>query len=48
MIDANILDDDVVIIEQSQIAENSERVIVRINEKEVILKTLRLDQGGVK
>ena len=48
MIDANILDDDVVIIEQSKIAENSERVIVRINEKEVTLKTLRLDKGGVK
>mgnify|MGYP001333367027 CR=1 FL=1 len=28
MIDANILDGDVVVIEQSQIAENSERVIV--------------------
>ena len=48
MIDANILDGDVVVIEQSQKAENDERVIVRVNEKEVTLKTLRLDQGRVK
>jgi len=48
MIDANILDGDVVVIEQSQIAENGERVVVRINQKEVTLKTLRLDQDGVK
>ena len=48
MIDANILDGDVVVIEQSQIAENSERVIVRINEKEVASKTLRLGLGGIK
>ena len=48
MIDANILDGDIVVIEQSRIEENGERVIVWINEKEVTLKTLRLDQGGVK
>ncbi len=48
MIDANILDGDIVVIEQSQIAENGERVVVRINQKEVTLKTLRLDQDGVK
>ena len=48
MVDANILDGDVVIIEQSQIAEIGERVVVRINQKEVTLKTLRLDQDGVK
>ena len=48
MVDANILDGDVVVIEQSQIAENGERVVVRINQKEVTLKTLRLDQEGVK
>ena len=48
MIDANILDSDVVIIEQSQIAKNGERVVVRINQKEVTLKTLTLDQDGVK
>ena len=48
MVDANILDGDVVVIEQSQIAENGERVVVRINQKEVTLKTLRLDQDGVK
>ena len=48
MVDANILDGDVVVIEQSQIAENGEKVVVRINQKEVTLKTLRLDQDGVK
>ena len=48
MVDANVLDGDVVVIEQSQIAENGERVVVRINQKEVTLKTLRLDQDGVK
>ena len=48
MVDANILDGDIVVIEQSQIAENGERVVVRINQKEVTLKTLRLDQDGVK
>ena len=48
MVDANILDGDVVVIEQSQIAENGERVVVRINQKEVTLKRLRLDQDGVK
>jgi repressor LexA len=48
MVDANILDADIVVIEQSQIAENGERVVVRINQKEVTLKTLRLDQDGVK
>ena len=42
-----MIDGDIVVIEQSRIAENGERVIVRINEKEVTLKTLRLDQGGV-
>ena len=48
MKDANIIDGDVVIIEQSQLAENGEKVVVRINHKEVTLKTLRLDQDGVK
>ena len=48
MKDANILDGDVVVIEQSQMAENGEKVVVRINQKEVTLKTLRLDQDGVK
>ena len=48
MKDANILDGDVVVIEQSQTAENGEKVVVRINQKEVTLKTLRLDQDGVK
>ena len=47
MFDANILSRDIAVIEQSRIAENGERVIVRINEKEVTLKTLRLDQGGL-
>ena len=48
MKDANILDGDIVVIEQSQTAENGEKVVVRINQKEVTLKTLRLDQDGVK
>ena len=48
MRDANILDGDVVVIEQSQMAESGEKVVVRINQKEVTLKTLRLDQDGVK
>jgi len=48
MKDANILDGDVVVIEQSQMAENGEKVVVRINQHEVTLKTLRLDQDGVK
>ena len=48
IVDANILDGDVVVIEQSQIAENGERVVVRINQKEVTLKMLRLDQDGAK
>ena len=47
MKDANIIDGDVVIIEQSQLAENGEKVVVRINHREVTLKTLRLDQDGV-
>ena len=48
MKDANIIGGDVVIIEQSQLAENGEKVVVRINHREVTLKTLRLDQDGVK
>ena len=44
----NIFDGDIVIIEQSQLAENDEKVVVRINHREVTLKTLRLDQDGVK
>ena len=48
MKDANIIDGDIVIIEQSQLAENDEKVVVRINHREVTLKTLRLDQDGVK
>ena len=48
MKDANIIDGDVVINEQSQLAENGEKVVVRINHREVTLKTLRLDQDGVK
>ena len=48
MKDANIVDGDVVIIEQSQVAENGEKVVVKINHKEVTLKTLRLEQDGVK
>ena len=48
MKDANILDGDVVVIEQSQMAENGEKVVVRINQHEVTLKTLRLDLDGVK
>ena len=48
MIDTNILDDDVVVIEQSQIAENGGIVVVRINQKKVALQKLRLDQDGVK
>lgn len=48
MKDANILDGDIVVIEQSQMAENGEKVVVRINQHEVTLKTLRLDQDGVK
>ena len=47
MKDANIIDGDVVIIEQSQLAENGEKVVVRINHREVTLKTLRLNQDGV-
>ena len=46
--DANIIDGDVVIIDQSQLAENGEKVVARINHKEVTLKTLRLDRDGVK
>lgn len=45
---ANILDGDIVVIEQSQMAENGEKVVVRSNKKEVTLKTSRLDQDGVK
>ena len=48
MKDANIIDGDVVIIDQSQLAENGEKVVARINHKEVALKTLRLDRDGVK
>ena len=48
MKDANILDGDLVVIEQSQMAESGEKVVVRINQQEVTLKTLRLDQDGVK
>ena len=48
MIDANILGGDVVVIEQSQIAENGDRVVVRINQKKVTLKTPRLDQDEVE
>ena len=48
MKEANILDGDIVLIEQTQQAENGEKVVVRINQKEVTLKTLRLDQDGVK
>lgn len=48
MKDANIFDGDIVIIEQFQLAENDEKVVVRINHREVTLKTLRLDQDGVK
>ena len=48
MKDANIIDGDVVIIEQSQLAENGEKVVVRINHREVTLKTLRLDRDGAK
>ena len=48
MKDANIFDGDIVIIEQFQLAENDKKVVVRINHREVTLKTLRLDQDGVK
>ncbi|MDB4022214.1 peptidase [Litorivicinus sp.] len=48
MRDANILPGDLVIIEQSQAAENGEKVVVRINGKEVTLKTLKVDEDGVK
>ena len=48
MKDANIIDGDVVIIEQSQLAENGEKVVVRINHREVTLKTLRLGRDGAK
>ena len=48
MKDANIIDGDVVIIEQSQLAENGEKVVVRINHRKVTLKTLRLDRDGAK
>ena len=48
MKDANIIDGDVVIIEQTQQAENGEKVVVQINQREVTLKTLRLDEEGVK
>ena len=48
MKDANIIDGDVVIIEQTQQAENGEKVVVQINRREVTLKTLRLDEEGVK
>ena len=48
MKDANIIDGDVVIIEQTQQAENGEKVVVQINQREVTLKTLSLDENGVK
>ena len=48
MKDANIIDGDVVIIEQTQQAENGEKVVVQINQREVTLKTLSVDEEGVK
>lgn len=48
MKDANILDGDLVIIEQSQAAEHGEKVVVRINQREVTLKTLHLGPEGVQ
>lgn len=48
MRDANILPGDLVIIEQSQTAENGEKVVVRINSQAVTLKTLLVDHEGVK
>ena len=48
MKDANIIDGDVVIIDQSQLAENGEKVVAKINHKEVTLKTLRFDRDGIK
>lgn len=48
MQDANILDGDLVIIEQSQAAEHGEKVVVRINQREVTLKTLHLGPDGVQ
>ena len=48
MQDANILPGDIVVIEQTDAAENGEKVVVRINQREVTLKTLRLDPDGVK
>lgn len=48
MQDANILPGDIVVIEQTDAAEHGEKVVVRINQREVTLKTLRLDPDGVK
>ncbi|NBS12577.1 MAG: peptidase [Gammaproteobacteria bacterium] len=48
MKEANILDGDLVIIEQSQAAEHGEKVVVRINQREVTLKTLHLGPEGVQ
>ncbi len=47
MVDANILDGDVVVIEQSQIMKMVKKSSLN-QPKEVTLKTLRLDQDGVK
>ena len=44
---ANLTDGDAVVIEQSQIAENGERVVVRINQKDVFLKTVRAIRKGL-
>ncbi len=48
MRDANILPGDLVVIEQTDAAEHGEKVVVRINQREVTLKTLCLDPEGVK
>jgi repressor LexA len=48
MQDANILPGDLVVIEQTNAAEHGEKVVVRINQREVTLKTLCLDPDGVK
>ncbi|HAN80685.1 MAG: hypothetical protein CMD54_01940 [Gammaproteobacteria bacterium] len=44
--DVKIIDSDVLIIEQSKVAGNGKKVLVKINGKGIILKTLRPDQDS--
>ena len=48
MIDCQIHDGDVIIIERQESAENGETAVVMINDREVTLKKLYIDRGGVR